>query len=71
MTSATRLTTHAVLTGLCGIRRLLRGMLGANAYDDYVAHHRRMHPDEPVMREREFWREQARDQDANPGARCC
>ncbi|KAB1644346.1 MULTISPECIES: YbdD/YjiX family protein [unclassified Pseudoclavibacter] len=71
MSSATSHTTNAVLVWLNGIRRLLRGMLGANAYNDYVAHRQRVHPGKPVMSEREFWREQAREQEANPGARCC
>lgn len=48
-----------------------RGVTGADAYERYVAHLRREHPDAPVPDEREFWRAKYADQDANPGARCC
>lgn len=49
----------------------LRGVMGADAYDRYLAHHQRHHPGEPVMTVREFWRDKADEQDRNPGARCC
>ncbi|WP_245542802.1 YbdD/YjiX family protein [Pseudoclavibacter soli] len=50
---------------------ILNGMLGANAYQNYVDHHRQVHPGEPVMSEREFWRHKAAEEDRNPSARCC
>ena len=50
---------------------LLRGMLGEHAYASYVAHHEREHPGTPPMSEREFWRQKATDDEANPQARCC
>lgn len=60
-----------VLATLDGCRRVLAGTLGANAYVDYLAHHRRAHPGEEPLSERAFWRERAREQDRNPSARCC
>lgn len=45
-----------------------RGVLGANAYEKYVARHRVEHPDHEPMTEREFWR---RRQDAAPPKGCC
>ncbi|GAA3935487.1 YbdD/YjiX family protein [Pseudoclavibacter caeni] len=53
------------------VPRMLRGMLGANAYESYVAHERAHHPGRPVMTEREFWRWQADEEDRHPSARCC
>lgn len=49
----------------------MRGMLGEHAYASYVEHHRREHPDEPPISEREFWRRKADADDRNPQARCC
>lgn len=54
-----------------GIRWYLTTLMGDRAYDTYVAHHRRHHPDEPPLTERQFWRQRMDDQDRNPGARCC
>ena len=31
-------------------------LMGDNHYRRYVEHRRRMHPDEPVLSEREYWR---------------
>lgn len=64
----------------CGVRlaRLARGirwyvttLMGDRAYDVYVTHHRVHHPHEEPLTERQFWRQRAADQDADPGARCC
>ncbi|WP_282826552.1 YbdD/YjiX family protein [Gulosibacter sediminis] len=49
----------------------LNGMMGGHAYERYVNHLHREHPDATPMSEREFWRQKARDEDANPSARCC
>jgi uncharacterized short protein YbdD (DUF466 family) len=45
--------------------------MGDSHYHRYVAHRRRVHPDEPVLTESEYWRMRHRQADANPGARCC
>ena len=46
-------------------------LMGDNHYRRYVEHRRRMHPDEPVATEREYWKMRHAATDANPGARCC
>ncbi|GAA2935857.1 hypothetical protein GCM10010458_19610 [Microbacterium luteolum] len=54
-----------------GIRWYMTTLMGDTAYATYVAHHRRAHPGEEPMTERQFWRQKMDDQDRNPGARCC
>ena len=49
----------------------LNGVMGGHAYVRYLEHERRVHPDREPLTEREFWRQKARDDDANPQARCC
>lgn len=54
-----------------GMRRAARLMVGVPDYDAYVAHRRRLHPDEPVMSYEEFFRA-AQDRRYGAGsARCC
>ncbi|MBO3130534.1 YbdD/YjiX family protein [Dermatophilus congolensis] len=48
-----------------------KSILGADKYEHYLAHHRRMHPGCEPMSEREFWDRYYRDCERNPGARCC
>ncbi len=54
-----------------GVRWYMTNLMGDSAYGTYVAHHRRVHPNEEPMTERQFWRQKMDDQDRNPGARCC
>lgn len=54
-----------------GIRWYMTTLMGDTAYATYVTHHRREHPGEEPMTERQFWRQKMDDQDRNPGARCC
>ncbi len=54
-----------------GIRWYVTTLMGDRAYDVYVTHHRVHHPGEEPLTERQFWRQRAADQDADPGARCC
>lgn len=54
-----------------GIRWYVTTLMGDTAYATYAAHHRRHHPDEEPMTERQFWRDRMDEQDRNPGARCC
>ncbi|MEY8039278.1 YbdD/YjiX family protein [Saccharopolyspora cebuensis] len=49
----------------------MRGVVGEDAYERYLAHHRAHHPDEAPLPEREFWRRHVDRQEANPGSRCC
>ncbi|WP_306231286.1 YbdD/YjiX family protein [Agrococcus beijingensis] len=48
-----------------------KGVTGESKYQAYLDHEGRVHPDRPVMTEREFWRDEYRRQDANPEGRCC
>jgi uncharacterized short protein YbdD (DUF466 family) len=55
-----------------GVRWYVRGLLGEDAYEKYVDHVRGEHGDgEPVMTEREFWRDRDDRHDSNPQGRCC
>ncbi|MFS0895225.1 YbdD/YjiX family protein [Microbacterium sp. 179-I 3D3 NHS] len=54
-----------------GIRWYMTTLMGDTAYATYVAHHRREHPGDEPLTERQFWRKKMDDQDRNPGARCC
>ncbi len=60
---------------LASARRLFRGILGADAYEKYLAHHERLAASgecsAPPMTEREFWRDKTDRQEANPQGRCC
>ena len=50
---------------------MLRGVVGADKYERYVRFHQQSGCGEPPLSRREFWREHYRDQDRNPGSRCC
>lgn len=52
-------------------RSFVRGVIGADAYEVYLEHQGRVHPGEPVMTAREFWRDQTDRQAKNPQTRCC
>lgn len=54
-----------------GLVWYLKGLTGESRYAAYVAHARQTHPEAEPMSEREFWREHAAWQDANPQGRCC
>ena len=53
------------------VRWYVRGVVGEDAYDRYVEHERRRHPDAVVLTKREFWRAKYDAQERNPGSRCC
>lgn len=63
------------MASLAGSLRAVRwywnGMTGADAYERYVAHLRREHPDAEVPSVRDFWREKYEQQERNPTSRCC
>lgn len=63
-------------TGLIGqtarhIRWYCATLMGDNHYRRYVEHRGRAHPGEPVLDERQYWKERHRAADTNPGSRCC
>jgi len=49
----------------------LREVMGENAYDHYLAHQRRDHPDDCVLSRRDFERRRMDQLDDHPRARCC
>jgi len=49
----------------------VREVMGENAYDHYVEHARRQHPDAPVLSRREFERQRLDEQAQKPQDRCC
>jgi uncharacterized short protein YbdD (DUF466 family) len=50
---------------------VFKGVLGENAYQTYLDHHRRTHADGDLLTERQFWRDKTDRQDVNPEGRCC
>jgi uncharacterized short protein YbdD (DUF466 family) len=54
-----------------GLRWYLREVSGESAYDRYVAHMRRDHPDQPVMSRRDYECGRQDERNENPRARCC
>ena len=62
---------NAVVAGFRGFARYLGGVMGADAYAKYLAHHTEAGHSSQPMTEREFWRDQTDRQDANPQGRCC
>lgn len=62
------MTPRALLRGL---RWYLREVTGENAYDRYVEHTRREHPDAAVLSRRQFERRRQDDRAARPQPRCC
>ena len=53
------------------VRRFARGVLGSDAYDKYLTHHRISGCTTPPMSEREFWRHKYKKQETSPEGRCC
>jgi uncharacterized short protein YbdD (DUF466 family) len=60
-----------VRAAVAGVRWYLREVTGESAYDRYVNHMRREHPDQPVMTRREFERRRQDAREARPQSRCC
>ncbi|MCK0174899.1 YbdD/YjiX family protein [Mycolicibacterium sp. F2034L] len=46
-------------------------LMGDNHYRRYLEFRARVHPGEPVLSEREYWRMRHASTEANPNARCC
>ena len=53
------------------IKSGLREVLGENAYERYLSHQRRDHPDDPVLSRPEFERRRLDELEIRPGQRCC
>lgn len=54
-----------------GLGWYVTSVMGDRAYADYVAHHRSTHPGHEPLSERMFWIERYREQERDPGSRCC
>ncbi|MGN5238259.1 YbdD/YjiX family protein [Rhodococcus sp. SJ-3] len=46
-------------------------LMGDHDYARYVELQRRLNSGDPVMTEREYWRQRHAASEADPGARCC
>lgn len=57
--------------GLGAVTTYLKGVLGEDAYEKYLAHHQATACAAPPMTVAEFWRDRTDRQDANPEGRCC
>jgi len=53
------------------IRWYWGSLMGDTHYQRYVEHRHRIHPGEPVLTEREYWKLRHATAAANPGVRCC
>lgn len=60
-----------IRSGLREAWRLVRELAGERAYEQYLAHQAVHHSDEPVLGEREFWRQHVDRGDREQSARCC
>jgi uncharacterized short protein YbdD (DUF466 family) len=49
----------------------LREVMGENAYEHYLEHRRRDHPEDRVLSRREFERRRMDGLEIRPGQRCC
>jgi uncharacterized short protein YbdD (DUF466 family) len=56
---------------LRGVKWYVREVSGETAYERYVEHVRREHPDAVVMSRRDFERLRQDERERNPRARCC
>ncbi len=64
-------TGRGALSRLRSLRRWWRGVTGDDAYEVYVGHLRRNHPDQTPPTQAEFWREKYDAMERNPSTRCC
>ncbi|MFZ0834270.1 MAG: YbdD/YjiX family protein [Mycobacterium sp.] len=53
------------------IRWYVGTLMGDRHYQRYLEHRRQVHPGEPVLTEREYWKMRHAGAESNPGARCC
>ena len=73
--AAGRAPRHALMRGtlqrLQRVARVIRAVLGAPDYEQYLAHMREHHPDAVPLTLAEFTRQRTDDRYNRPGARCC
>jgi uncharacterized short protein YbdD (DUF466 family) len=66
---------NAVRKGARDFAWFFKGVMGEDAYEKYKTHYEAVHatggPDQPLMTEREFWRDMTDRQERNPQSRCC
>jgi uncharacterized short protein YbdD (DUF466 family) len=64
---------NAVRQQLRQFGALARGVMGEDAYDNYLLHYAESHRsgDHPPMTAREFWRDRDDRRDQNPQGSCC
>jgi uncharacterized short protein YbdD (DUF466 family) len=60
-----------VRRAFAGVRWYLREVSGESAYDRYVEHSQREHPEEPVMSRRDFEHRRQNARESRTQARCC
>lgn len=53
------------------LRWFMTSLMGDRAYEEYVRHLAVEHPGLTPVSERAFWAERYREQELNPGSRCC
>lgn len=65
--------TDAVVAAVIEVRRLVRGIMGADAYERYLDFHATHEAEHghPPMSERQFWRDRDDRRDRHPEGRCC
>ena len=63
--------TTRLRRAMAGTLWYVREVMGENAYEHYLAHQRRAHPDEPVLSRREFESRRMDQMEIRPGQRCC
>jgi uncharacterized short protein YbdD (DUF466 family) len=63
--------TARLRRAVAGTLWYVREVMGENAYDHYLAHQGRDHPDEPVLSRREFACRRMDEMEIRPGQRCC
>jgi len=70
LTMAAR-TLHGLASAWRNTLWFLRGVLGEDAYQHYLAHQARMHPETEPLSEKAFWKDKTDWEERNPQGRCC
>ena len=63
--------TAALRAAAARVLWYVREVMGENAYDHYLDHQRRTHPDAPLLSRREFERRRQDRMEVHAGQRCC
>ncbi|WP_256883806.1 YbdD/YjiX family protein [Arthrobacter sp. STN4] len=62
---------HRAAGVLGSVSMYLKGVLGEDAYEKYLDHHRGTGCTTPAKTVKEFWRDRMDRQEGNPEGRCC